>query len=228
MGVIPPQRNAAFVCALERVLDVYPRRYDPNRPVVCLDESPKQLIGESRTPLRLPDGSTRYDAEYHRHGVAQLYLRHEPRRVPRHEPLRGWRRVQPEARHDRLTFARVVARLLAEDYPTAERVTVVLDNLSAHQPAAFYQVFPPERAHALLQRVEFVFPPTHGSWLHRAEIELAALLTHGLPERVADRTLLEWHCAAWQAARNQRGAPTNWQFTTAQARTKLKRLYPTT
>lgn len=218
--MIPPQQNAAFVCAMERVLDVYQRRYDPNRPVVCLDESPKQLLGESRTPLRLPDGSTRYDAQYHRPGVAQLYLLHEP--------LRGWRRVPPEARHDRLTFARVVARLLDEHYPTAERVTVVLDNLSAHQPAAFYEVFPPERAHALLQRVEFVFPPKHGSWLNRAEIEFAALLTHGLPERVADRTLLEWHCAAWQAERNQRGAPTTWQFTTAQARTKLKRLYPTT
>jgi hypothetical protein len=220
MGVMPPQQNAALVCAMERVLDVYPRRYDPNRPVVCRDESPKQLLGESRTPLRLPDGSTRYDAHYPRPGVAQLYLRHEP--------LRGWRRVPPEARHDRLTFARVVARLLEEDYPTAERVTVVLDNLSAHQPAAFYEVFSPERAHALLQRVEFVFPPKHGCWLNRAEIELAALLTHGLPERVADRTLLEWHCAAWQAERNQRGAPTTWQFTTAQARTKLKRLYPTT
>jgi len=220
MWVIAPHQNAAFVCAMERVLDVYQRPYDPARPVVCLDESPKQLIRESRTPVVLSDGSTRYDCEYHRHGVTQLYMLHEP--------LRGWRRVQPEARHDRLTFARVVARLLDEDYPTAEHVTVVLDNLSAHQPAAFYELFSPERAHALLQRIEFVFTPKHGSWLNMAEIEFAALLTHGLPERVPDRDTLERCCLAWQTKRNRRGAPTNWQFTTVQARTKLKRLYPTT
>ena len=137
MGVIAPTQNAAFVCAMERVLDVYQRPYEAACPVVCLDESPKQLIRESRPLLVLPDGSTRYDGEYHRHGVVPLYMLHEP--------LRGWRRVQPEARHDRLTFARVVARLLEEDYPTAERVPPVLDNLSAHQPAALYEVFPAAR-----------------------------------------------------------------------------------
>jgi hypothetical protein len=129
MWVIPPAQNAAFVCAMERVLDVYQRPDDPAHPVVCLDESPKQLLRESRSPLVLPDGSTRYDGEYHRQGVAQLYLLHEP--------LAGRRRVQVEDRHDRLPFARLVARLLDEDYAQAERVTVVLDNLSAHQPAAF-------------------------------------------------------------------------------------------
>ena len=220
MWVIPPAQNAAFVWAMERVLDVYQRPYDASRPVVCLDESPKQLLRESRPPLTLPDGSTRYDCEYHRHGVAQVYMLHEP--------LAGRRRVQVEDRHDRLTFARVVARLLDEDYAEAERVTLVLDNLSAHQPAAFYEVFAPVRAHALLQRVEFVFTPKHGSWLNMAEIEFAALLTHGLPERVADRATLEHHTQAWQVARNQRGVPTNWQFTTPDARLKLKRLYPTT
>ncbi len=220
MWVIPPAQNAAFVCQLERVLDVYQRAYDPARPVVCLDESPKQLLRESRVPLVLADGSTRYDCEYHRPGVAQLYLLHEP--------LAGRRRVQVEDRHDRLTFARVVARLLDEDYAQAERVTLVLDNLSAHQPAAFYELFDPARAHALLQRVAFVFTPKHGSWLNRAEIEFAALLTHGLPARVPDRSTLEQHTQAWQMARNQRGAPTNWQFATEQARIKLRHLYPTT
>lgn len=220
MWVIPPAQNAAFVCQMERVLDVYQRPYDPARPVVCLDESPKQLLAESRVPLTLPDGSIRYDCEYHRQGVAQLYMLHEP--------LAGRRRVQVENRHDRLTFARVVARLLDEDYAHAERVTLVVDNLSAHQPAAFYEVFEPARAHALLQRVEFIFTPKHGSWLNMAEIEFAALLTHGLPERVADRPTLEYHTHAWQMARNQCGAPTNWQFTPADARVKLKRLYPTT
>ena len=220
MGGIAPAQNAAFVCAMERVLDVYQRPYEAACPVVCLDESPKQLIRESRPLLVLPDGSIRDDGEYHRHGVVQLYMLHEP--------LRGWRRVQPEARHDRLTFARVVARLLEEDYPTAARVPLVRDNLSAHQPAALYEVFPAARAHALLQRVEFVFTPKHGSWLHLAEIEFAALLPHGLPDRVPDLDTLERHCLAWQTERNQRGAPTNWQFTTEQARTKLKRLYPTT
>ena len=220
MWVIPPAQNAAFVCAMERVLDVYQRPYDAARPVVCLDESPKQLLRESRVSLVLPDGSTRYDCEYHRQGVAQLYMLHEP--------LAGRGRVQVEDRHDRLTFARVVARLLEQDYAQAERVTLVLDNLSAHQPAAFYEVFAPARAHALLQRVEFVFTPKHGSWLNMAEIEFAALLTHGLPTRVPERPALEAHCLAWQLARNQRGTPTNWQFTTAEARVKLKRLYPTT
>ena len=220
MWVIPPHQNAAFVCAMERVLDVYQRPYDAARPVVCLDESPRQLLRESRIPLQLADGSTRYDCEYHRQGVAQVYMLHEP--------LAGRRRVQIEDRHDRLTFARVVARLLEEDYAQAERVTVVLDNLSAHQPAALYEVFGPARAHALLQRVEFVFTPKHGSWLNMAEIEFAALLTHGLPQRVPDRPTLETHCQGWQVDRNQRGKPTNWQFTTADARIKLKRLYPTT
>lgn len=220
MWVIPPAQNAAFVCAMERVLDVYQRPYDAAYPVVCLDESPKQLLRESRVPLTLPDGSVRYDCEYHRQGVAQVYMLHEP--------LAGRRRVQVEDRHDRLTFARVVARLLDQDYAQAERVTLVLDNLSAHQPAAFYEVFEPARAHALLQRVEFVFTPKHGSWLNMAEIEFAALLTHGLAERVADRPTLEHHAQAWQVARNQRGTPTNWQFTTSDARLKLKRLYPTT
>jgi hypothetical protein len=185
MWVIPPAQNAAFVCAMERVLDVYQRPDDAARPVVCLDESPKQLLRESRVSLVLPDGSTRYDCEYHRQGVAQLYMLHEP--------LAGRGRVQVEDRHDRLTFARVVARLLEQDYAQAERVT-----------------------------------PKHGSWLNMAEIEFAALLTHGLPTRVAERPALEAHCLAWQLARNQRGTPTNWQFTTAEARVKLKRLYPTT
>jgi hypothetical protein len=155
MWVIPPAQNAAFVCAMERVLDVYQRPYDDARPVVCLDESPKQLLRESRLPLTLPDGRTRYDCEYHRQGVAQVYMLHEP--------LAGRRRVQVEDRHDRLTFARVVARLLEEAYAQATRVTLVPDKLSAHQPAAFYEIFDPVRAHALLQRVEFVFTPKHGS-----------------------------------------------------------------
>lgn len=132
--------------------------------------------------------------------VAQVYRLHEP--------LAGRRRVQVEDRHDRLTFARVVACLLEEDYVQATRMTLVLDNLSAHQPAAFYEIFDPVRAHALLQRVEFVFTPKHGSWLNMAEIEFAALLTHGLPQRVPDRPTLEAHCYAWQLARTQLGAPT--------------------
>jgi len=122
----------------------------------------------------------------------------------------------------------MVARLLEEDDAQAERVTLVLDNLSAHQPAAFYEVFDPVRAHALLQRVEVVFPPKHGSWLNIAEIEFAALLPHAVPQRVPDRPTLETHCHAWQLARNQLGGPTNWQFTTEKARVKLKQLYPTT
>lgn len=220
MGVLPPQQHAAFVCQRERVLDVYQRPYEAARPVGCLDESPKQLLGEGRAPVVLPDGRTRYDSAYHRHGVGQLYRLHEP--------LRGWRRGPLEARHDRLRFARGVARLLAQDDPTAARVTRVLDHLWAHQPAALYEVLAPERAHALLPRIAFVVTPKQGSWLPRAEIEFAALLPHGLPDRVPDQDTFERHCAAWQSERNQRGAPTNWPFTTEPARTKLKPLYPTT
>lgn len=145
-----------------------------------------------------------------------------------HEPLAGRRWGQVEDRHDRLPFARIVTRLLDEDYAPAERVTSVLDKLAAHQPAAFYELFEPARARALWQRVEFVFTPKQGSWLNRAEIEFAAPLTHGLPQRVPDRPTLEHHAQAWLEARNKPGAPTNWQFTTEQARTKLHRLYPTT
>jgi len=188
MWVIPPHQNAAFICAMKRVLDVYQRPYDAARPVVCLDESPKHLLHASRTPLRRPDGSTRYDCEYHRQGVAHVYrLR---------KLLAGRRRGQVEDRHDRLPFARVVARLLDEDYAQAERVTGVLDNLSAHQPAAFYELFDPVRAHALLQRVEFVCTPKQGSWLNMAEIEFAALLPHGLPQRVPDRPAVAAQCLA--------------------------------
>jgi hypothetical protein len=178
------------------------------------------LLRESRVSLVLPEGSTRDDYAYHRQGAAQLYMLHEP--------LAGRRRVQVEDRHDRLPFARVVARLLEQAYAQAERVTLVLDHLSAHQPAAFYEVFAPARPHALRQRVAFVFTPKHGSWLPRAAIEFAALLPHGLPTRVPERSALQAHCLAWQVARNQRGTPTNWQFTTAEARGKLKRLYPKT
>ena len=139
-----------------------------------------------------------------------------------HEPLAGRRRVPVEDRPDRLPFARVVARLLEEDYAPAKRVTLVRDNLSAAPPAACDEGFEPARAHALWQRAEFVFTPPHGSGLHRAEIECAALLPHGLPKRVAERATLEDYTLAWQGPRKQRGAPTKWQFTTDQARIKLK------
>lgn len=217
--VIPPQANAGFVCALEDVLEVYTRPYDADRPVVCLDEISKPLVAETRTPLPPEPGQVaRFDYEYERHGTANLFLTCEP--------LTGWRHVTVTERRTALDFAHEVRDLLEVRYPRAERVTLVLDNLNTHTPAALYQAFAPHVARRLIERLEIHYTPKHGSWLNMAEIELSILARQCLDRRIPNAPTLIQEVAAWERARNACPQPVNWRFTTADARIKLKRLYP--
>lgn len=218
MWVIP-EASPEFVCAMEQVLDVYQRPYDERHPVVCLDESPKQLIREKRVPVQAGDGTSLYDSEYIREGVVQLYMVFEP--------LAGQRKVHLRESNNRLEWARLVAELVEEQYATATKVTLVQDNLRAHKPAAMYEVFEPERAKAILDRLELVFTPRHGSWLNMAEIEFSVLTRQAIKGRIADRQLLAERVEAWQQKRNQKKVKANWQFKTKDARIKLRKLYPT-
>jgi transposase len=218
MWVIPPEQDADFVCQMEQVLEVYKRPYDSDQPVVCLDESPKQLVSEVRTPITLPDGSTRYDYEYQREGAAEVYMCFEP--------LAGQRSITVVDTHDRLQWAQIVADLVEKQYPTVRRLTLVQDNLSAHKPSAMYELFAPEKAKAILDKIEFVFTPKHGSWLNMAEIELSVLKGNGLSARVASKAALIEQVHNFETRRNNQSKKVNWQFTTADARIKLKRLYP--
>jgi transposase len=184
-----------------------------------MDETSKQLIGETRTPRAMEPGHAhRYDYEYERNGVANLLLFVEP--------LRGWRRVDVTARRTRQDWATAVKRLLDEDYPTAERVILVMDNLNTHVGGALYETFPPTEARRLLDRLELHYTPKHGSWLNMAEIEFSVLGRQCLDRRIADTITLVHELAAWEKTRNHRQATISWPFATADARIKLKRLYP--
>jgi len=202
---------------MEQILDVYQRPYDERYPVVCLDESPRQLIELKEE--RKADGTLLRDSEYIRRGVAEIYMVFEP--------LGGKRYVSIEDNHNSHTWVKIVSGLLNDQYKSCRRMTLVEDNLSAHRPAAFYEVYPPELAKAYLERIEFVFTPAHGSWLDMAEIELS-VLKRDCANSYATREALANHIAAWQNRRNAKTVKANWQFTTADARIKLKKLYPTT
>jgi transposase len=218
MWVIPPEQNADFVYQMEQLLDVYKRPYDPIHPVVCLDESPKQLVSETRESIKMPDGSTRYDYEYERKGAAEVYMCFEP--------LAGSRSIKVVESHDRIEWATVVADLVENKYIDAERITLVQDNLSAHKPSAMYELFEPQRAKAILDKIEFVFTPKHGSWLNMAEIELGILKRQGLSNRIASKEELERQVKNFENQRNNQSKKVNWQFSTDDARIKLRRLYP--
>lgn len=218
MWVIP-KASADFVCQMEQVLAVYQRPYDERHPVVCLDESPKQLIAESRLPITDSHGATLYDSEYTRHGVVQLYMLFEP--------LAGKRVVEVRDSSNRLEWAKIVAELVEKHYADAAKVTLVQDNLKSHKPAAMYEVFEPARAKAILDKIEFVFTPKHGSWLNMAEIEFSVLKRQAIARRVADKATLTEQIDQWQMQRNQKHIKANWQFKANDARIKLKKLYPT-
>jgi hypothetical protein len=204
---------------MEEVLAVYTRPYDPTRPVVCLDETSNQLVSETRTPLPAEPGQPeRVDYEYERQGTANLFMAVEP--------LTGQRHVTVTDRRTAVDFAQVVKALLEVHYPHAEKVVLVLDNLNTHKPAALYQAFEPAVAWRLLERLEIHHTPKHGSWLNMAEIELSVLSQQCLNRRIPDTATLTREVAAWQQARNADPRPVNWRFTTADARIKLKRLYP--
>jgi hypothetical protein len=217
--VIPPKANAAFVAAMEDVLEVYHRPHDPKRPVVCLDEGGKQLIGDVRPPLPVrPKRPAKEDHEYERNGTANVFMLFEP--------LRGWRHAEVTRRRTNRDFARVVRELLDVWYPAAERVVLVLDNLSTHTPAALYEAFEPAEARRLVERLEIHYTPKHGSWMNMAELELSVLARQCPDRRIPDLATLSREVAAWEGGRNRAAVKVDWQLTTADARVRLKRLYP--
>lgn len=201
---------------MEQVLEVYHRPYDAACPVVCLDESPRQLLEIKQQ--RKANGTLLRDSEYIRRGVAEIYMAFEP--------LAGKRYVSIKDNHNSHTWVRVISGLLDGPYKGCRRMTLVGDNLSAHRPAAFYEVYEPVVAKDYLDRLEFVFTPKHGSWLDMAEIELS-VLERDCANSYATREALESHIAAWQLRRNEKTVKAKWQFTTADARVKLRKLYPT-
>ena len=217
--MIPPAANAEFVCAMEDVLELYHEPYDPLRPVVCFDEGTKQLIGETRTPLPMRPGEPmRYDYEYERHGTCNLFMFFEP--------LRGWRHIEVTDRRTMIEYAHCMRNLVDVFFPDAEVVRVVQDNLSTHKPAALYEAFEPAEARRILERLEFHFTPKHGSWLNMAEIELNVLGSQCLDRRIPEKETLITEVVAWERQRNQNASTVNWQFTTEDARIKLRKLYP--
>jgi len=204
---------------MEKVLDIYKRPYDPKFPVVCMDESPRQLIRESRLPLALEPGRpARHDYEYERCGVCNIFMGCEP--------LAGRRLVEVSERRAKQDWAFFIEKI-AHQYDTAERITLVMDNLNTHQPGSLYETFPPEKAKALWDRFEFVYTPKHGSWLNMAEIELNVLARQCLRRRMDEISAVRKEVDAWQCHRNNLDAKINWQFTPTDARIKLMRLYPT-
>jgi len=217
--VIPPEQNADFVCAMEDVLEVYHRPYDPKRPVVCFDEASKQLVKETRTPLApAPGRPATTDYEYERNGTANLFMMFEP--------LGGQRHVKVTARRTTLDYAQAIKELVEERYPEADKIVLVQDNLNTHKPASLYEAFPPEEARRLLEKLEIHYTPKHGSWLNMAETELSILSRQCLDRRIPDRSMLTTQVGSWEGDRNEQKCQIDWQFTTADARVKLKRLYP--
>ena len=204
---------------MEMVLDVYKRPFDPFHPVVCMDESPKQLIGETRNPIPASPGQLeRYDYEYQRFGMCNVFLAFEP--------LAGKRMVKITEKKTGQDWALFLEEI-ANKYESAEKITLVMDNYGTHVPGSLYKTFPPEKARSLWEKFEFVYTPKHGSWLNIAEIELNVISSQCLNRRINDIGIVTKEVEAWQKFRNNKNAKVNWQFTTQDARIKLSRLYPT-
>ena len=218
MWCIPPKQDAAFVCAMERVLDVYKRPLDPDYPVVCMDETSTQCVQEVRPVIAAKPGRIeRYDVEYQRNGVAHL--------IQFYAPFAGWRRIQVADNHAACEWAKGVRTLVEQDFADAERITLVMDNLNTHTGASLYKAFEPHIARALLDKLEFVYTPKHGSWLNMAECEFSVLSRQCLSRRLPDLEIVRQEVNAWSLARNQAAATTEWRCTTEDARMKLKQLY---
>lgn len=204
---------------MEDILDVYQRPYDAQRPVVCMDEASKQLLEDKRKPLgACPGRVEREDYEYSRQGVANLFLAFEP--------LAGWRHLEVTEQRKRQDWARFIRDLVDQQYAQAERIVLVMDNLNTHSPASLYETFPPEEAWRIAQRLEIHYTPKHGSWLNMAEGELSILQGQCLDRRIATVESLRQETAAWEKQRNTKAIGANWQFTTKDARVKLRKLYP--
>jgi len=204
---------------MEDVLDVYTRKYDKKRPLVCMDEFPRQLIGEVSRPIPAKPGKPeRYDFEYIRNGTCVVFMFTAP--------LERWRRTEVTERRTRVDWAHQIKKLITLDFPDAEKIVLVMDNLDIHTIGSLYKAFPPEEAKRLREKLELHYTPKHGSWLNMAEIENNILINHGLSKRIPTMEQMRSEVAAWTEARNQSARKINWRFTTEDARIKLKRLYP--
>jgi hypothetical protein len=216
---LPEGPSAEFVAAMEDVLEVYHRPYDPERPVVCMDECSKQLIGEVREPLPPKPGQVaKYDSEYERKGTANVFMAIEP--------LAGKRTVRVTDRRTRADWAQFVRMLLMTMYPTAAKVVLVMDNLNTHGIASLYEAYDPATARSLAARLEIHYTPKHGSWLNMAETELSVLSRQCLDRRIESKEIMAEEIGTWEKNRNEACTRINWRFTTTDARIKLKRLYP--
>lgn len=219
MWCIPPKENADFVCAMENVLAVYQRPYDPENPQVNFDEKSKQLVGEITTPIpAAPGRPERHDYEYVRNGTVNLFMLVEP--------LRGWRQVDVTRRRTKLDFARQMKELVDVHYPKARKITLVMDNLNTHKMSCLYEAYAPEEARRIIQKIEVVHTPKHGSWLNMAECELAALQKQCLGDRIGNEEALRKRVAIWNEDRNNQVTKIDWQFQATDARIKLRQLYP--
>ncbi len=217
--MIPPEKSSEFVANMERVLDIYKKPYDEAFPVVCMDESPKQLIEEGKVGLPVKPGQeARVDYEYIRHGVVNIFMTNEP--------LKGTRMVEVTEFKTKKDWAKFIKRIADELYPDATKITLVMDNFKTHAASAFYETFEPKEAKRLWDRFEFIYTPKHGSWLNMAEIELHVLNGQCLNRHIATMYKIKEEVAAWQENRNNKNSKINWQFTNGDARIKLKRLYP--
>lgn len=217
--MIPPKANSAFVASMEDVLAVYTRPRDPARPLVCLDETSKQLTAETRRPQPMKPGqAARFDYEYERNGTANLFMLFAP--------LEGWRHVKVTDRRTALDYAHVLKDLADVHFPGTELIVLVQDNLNTHAKSSLYEAFPAAEARRLVGRFEWHYTPKHGSWLDMAESELAILAAQCLDRRIPDKPTLADEIAAWVTKRNNDNTKANWQFTTDNARVKLRHLYP--
>ena len=204
---------------MEDVLDTYRRSYDDNEVLVCMDETSKQQVKETRTPIPASPGTlSAYDYEYERNGVSSLFMLFAP--------LDGWRRVEVRERRTKVDWAQVIKRLVDEDYADRDRIVLVMDNLNTHKLSSLYEAFEPAEARRIAERLEIHYTPKHGSWLNMAEIELSVLARQCLDRRIPDRRSLRRETKAWQNRRNQESVRVNWRFTTDDARIRLKSLYP--
>lgn len=204
---------------MEEVLDLYQQPYDPDYPVINMDEKPVQLVEETRTPLPAQPGKPmRYDHEYERKGTASIFLFTEP--------LTGWRRVDAQPQRTAKKWAYQIKELLNDDYPEAQKVMLVCDNLNTHNTASLYETFEPAEARRLAKRLDIRYTPKHGSWLNIAEVELSVLTSQCLDRRIADLETMQQEIKAWEQERNTQQKGVDWRFTTEDARIRLKRLYP--
>ena len=204
---------------MEDVLDVYTRPHDPKYPLVCMDETPRQLVGEKRLPIPCAPGRpTYFDNEYIRNGTCSVFMFTAP--------LEGWRRAEATEQRTRIDWALQIQKLVDIDFPDAEKIVLVMDNLDTHSTGSLYKAFSPQEAKRIRDKLEIHYTPKHGSWLNMAEIEINVLVNHGLSKRVATLGQMKQEVEAWNIARNKQAKKIDWRFSTDDARIKLKRLYP--